>query len=164
MRINKFFLKYIVIVIICIALCFAIYPFYIRWITGNYAKRFSVVLNSHDMKRYDSFFSKDTIFELDGKQIKYVDVKENMGKMQAFTSTGSYGHLRESYNYKDLIMSRSYTVSFYLPIYDCPDRGNMFIGGYMILKRKWLFLFDIEKIIFDEEGEGESFLKDFLGI
>lgn len=163
-----------IIAIVCIALYFTIYPLYIRWISGNYAKKFADVLNSHDMERYDDFFSKDTIFELSGRQIKYIDAKENMEKMQAFTSTSSYGSLEEWYDYKELIMltclRKEYTVDLYLPISDYQDGENtlhVFIEGEMILKRKWMFFFDIEKVTFydgDTDGDDTKFLEDFLGI
>ena len=134
-----------IIAIVCIILYFTIYPLYIRWIAGNYAKKFSDVLNSHDME-----------------------------KMQAFTSKGSYGRLEEWYDYKELIMitclRKEYTVDFFLPISDYHDGKDTkpFIEGEMILKRKWMFFFDIEKVTFyvgytDDDGDTE-FLEDFLGI
>lgn len=65
------------------------------------------------------FFSKDTIFELNGKQITYADAKENMEKMQAFTSRFSYGHLEEWTNRKEFFavaISKEYSVCLRLPI------------------------------------------------
>lgn len=96
---SKSHFKVIVLLIICIVLYLIIYPFYIRWIAGSCAKKFAYVLNSHDMEKYDNFFSEDTVFELNGKQIKYEDAKENMEKVQTFTCDGSYGHLEEEYDF-----------------------------------------------------------------
>lgn len=57
-----------------------------------------------------------------------------------------------------------YRVFLMLSISDYQDGENIFIEGEMILKRKCFFFFDIEKVTFYEGGEGERFLKDFLGI
>ena len=167
MRVNVSHFKGIMIItIICIALYFTIYPIYIKCIAGNYARKFADVLNSHDVEKYDVFFSEDTVFELNGKEIKYVDAKENMEKVQAFTSRYSYGHLDEWFDFKELIVNtyirKEYTVSLMLPISDYQDGENIFIEGEMILKRKWIFFFDIERVTFYDDKEG--FLKDFLGI
>lgn len=95
-----------------------------------------------------------------------MDAKENMEKVQAFTSRYSYGHLDEWFDFKELIVNtyirKEYTVSLMLPISDYQDGENIFIEGEMILKRKWIFFFDIERVTFYDDKEG--FLKDFLGI
>ena len=177
MRVNRLrFKRIMIIAIVCIALYFTIYPLYIKWIAGNYAKKFSDVLNSHDMEMYDNFFSKDTIFEFEssGRQIKYIDAKKNMEKMQAFTSKGSYGHLEEWFDFKEFIMNairKEYCVYLRLPISDYQNGENIvevgIIEGEMILKRKWMFFFDIEKVTFyvsDTDDDDIEFLEDFLGI
>lgn len=167
---SKSHFKVIVFLIICIVLYLIIYPFYIRWIAGNYAKEFAYVLNSHDMKKYDKFFSEDTVFELNDRQIKYADAKENMKKVQAFTSKGSYGHLEEEYDFWELIMNvyvkKEYTVSLMLPVWDYRVGEHIItvgiIEGEMILKRKAIFFYDIEQVTFYDDREG--FIEDFIGI
>ena len=167
---SKSHFKVIVFLIICIVLYLIIYPFYIRWIAGNYAKEFAHVLNSHDMEKYDKFFSEDTVFELNGKQIKYEDAKENMKKVQAFTSKGSYGHLEEEYDFWELIMNvyvkKEYTVSLMLPVWDYRVGEHIItvgiIEGEMILKRKAIFFYDIEQVTFYDDRE--EFIEAFIGI
>ena len=116
------YIKGIVILIILITLLFVIYPFYIRWIAGNYAMNFEDVLNFHDMEKYDNFFSEDTVFRLEDRQMKYVNAKENMVKVQTFTSNSSYGHLEEYDDFKDLFVNtyirKESTVTLMLPISD----------------------------------------------
>lgn len=158
----------LIVISLCIPLCF-VYPWYVHWVGGKYAQQFSVVLDSHDMEQYDKFFSEDTIFELNGKQIKYIDAKENMQKMQSFTSRGSYGHLDEWFDFEEYIMNnirKEYNVSLMLPISDYQNGEDIvqvgIIEGEMVLKRKWIFFFDIEKVTFDYDKVG--FLEQFLGI
>ena len=116
------YIKGIVILIILITLLFVIYPFYIRWIAGNYARKFADVLNLHDMEKYDKFFSEDTVFRLEDRQMKYVNAKENMVKVQTFTSNSSYGHLEVYVDFNDLFVNTyimiEYTVTLWLPISD----------------------------------------------
>lgn len=167
---SKSHFKVIVFLIICIVLYLIISPFYIRWIAGNYAKKFAHVLNSHDMEKYDKFFSEDTVFELNGKQIKYEDAKENMEKVQTFTCDGSYGHLEEEYDFWKSIMNayvkKEYTVSLMLPVWDYQVGEHIItvgiIEGEMILKRKAIFFYDIEQVTFYDDREG--FIEDFIGI
>lgn len=158
--------KGIIIGIICIAIYFAVCPLYIKWVFGNYTRQFADVLNSHDMVRYDDFFAEDTVFELDGRQIKYADAKENMENMQTFTSVGSYGFLDEWFAFKEYIMEavrKEHRGCLMLPLSDSQN-GKLFIEGEIILERKWLFFFDIEKVTFYEGDDEDRFLKDFLGI
>ena len=167
---GKVKFKVIAFFIICIVLYLIIYPFYIRWVAGNYTKEFAHVLNSHDMEKYDKFFSEDTVFELNGRQVKYADAKENMEKVQAFTSGGSYGHLEETYDFWELIMNvyvkKEYNVSLMLPVWDYQAGEHIIpvgiIEGEMILKRKAIFFYDIEQVTFYDDKEG--FLKDFIGL
>ncbi len=119
MRVKISYLKIIMIMIACTALYFMICPWYVKGVAGIYTRNFADVLNSHNTKSYDRFFSKDTIFELNGKQITYADAKENMEKMQAFTSRFSYGHLEEWTNRKEFFavaISKEYSVCLRLPI------------------------------------------------
>ncbi len=117
--------------------------------------------------RYDSFFSEDTIFELDGRQVKYIDAKESMEKLQAFTSKDSYGNLEEWDDFKEWLMitcfRNEYTVEFFLPVdyQDGENTAHVFIEGEMILRRKGMFFFDIEKVTFYDDNIG--FLEEFLG-
>lgn len=167
---RKTKLKVITFLITCIVLYLIIYPFYIRWIAGNYTKKFAYVLNSHDMKKYDKFFTEDTVFELNGRQIKYADAKENMEKVQTFTSKDSYGHLEEEYDFwkwiKNVYVKKEYTVSLMLPVWDYRVGEHIIpvgiIEGEMILKRKAIFFYNIEQVTFYDDREG--FLKDFIGI
>ncbi|MDE6844258.1 MAG: hypothetical protein K2J99_00620 [Lachnospiraceae bacterium] len=164
------YFKRIVIPIVLSALFFVIYPFCIRWIAGNYAKKIANVLNSHDMEKYDNFFSEDTVFKLNDRQIKYVNAKENMVKVQTFTSSGSYGHLEEYDDFRELFVNtyikKEYTVSLMLPISDYQKGDDIVhvgtIEGEMVLKRKWLFFFDIEQVTF--YGDGKGFIKEFIGV
>lgn len=92
-----------------------------------------------------------------------------MEKEQAFTSKSSYGYLDEWFDFKEFIMEailKEHMACLMLSVSDCPDRENMFIEADIILERKWIFFFNIEKVIFDEEegSEEERFIKDFLGI
>lgn len=170
MRVNMSYIKRIVIPIILITLLFVIYPFYIRWIAGNYARKFADVLNSHDIENYDKFFSEDTVFKLDNRQMKYINAKENMVKVQTFTSNGSYGHLEEYDDFKDLFVNtyirKESTVTFMLPISDYQNGDDIvnvgIIEGEMVLQRKWLFFFDIEQVTFYSDSNG--FIKEFTGI
>ena len=122
------------------------------------------------MKKYDKFFSEDTVFELNDRQIKYADAKENMKKVQAFTIKGSYGHLEEEYDFWESIMNvyvkKEYTVSLMLPVWDYQAGEHIItvgiIEGEMILKRKAIIFYDIEQVTFYDDKEG--FLKDFIGI
>ena len=167
---SKSYFKVTAFFIICIVLYLIIYPFYIRWVAGNYAKEFAHVLNSHDMKKYDKFFSEDTVFELSDRQVKYADAKENMEKVQAFTCEGSYGHLEEEYDFWELIkhvyVKKEYNVSLMLPVWDYQAGEHIItvgiIEGEMILKRKAIIFYDIEQVTFYDDKEG--FLKDFIGI
>ena len=167
---SKPHFKVIIFLIICIVLYLIIYPFYIRWVAGNYTKEFAHVLNSHDMEKYDRFFSKDTVFELNGRQVKYTDARENMEKVQTFTREGSYGHLEEEHDFWELIkhvyVKKEYNVSLMLPVWDYQAGEHIIpvgiIEGEMILKRKAIIFYDIEQVTFYDDKEG--FLKDFIGI
>ena len=167
---SKLHFKVIAFLIFCIVLYLIAYPFYIRWIAGNYAKEFAHVLNSHDTKKYDKFFCEDTVFELNGRQIKYADAKENMEKVQTFTCEGSYGHLEEECDFwefiKHVYVKKDYTVSLMLPVWDYRVGEHIItvgiIEGEMILKRKAIIFYEIEQVTFYDDREG--FLKDFIGI
>lgn len=140
------------------------------WIAGNYVKEIANVLNSHDMEKYNKFFSKDTVFKLNDRQIKYVNAKENMVKVQTFTSSDSYGQLEEYDDFKELFVNtyikKEYTLSLMLPISDYQKGDDIvhvgIIEGEMVLKRKWLFFFDIEQVTF--YGDSKGFIKEFIAM
>lgn len=50
---GKIIRRIIIFITVCTVLYLAIYPCYIRWITGNYAKRFSVVIK--DFSDYSDY-------------------------------------------------------------------------------------------------------------
>lgn len=139
---------------------------YVHWIAGNYTKKFAVVLNSHDMKQYDKFFSKDTVFELNGEEIEYMEARENMEKVQNFKSGGSYGNLSQ---YTNVYFAKEYEVGLMLPITEYDNGEDIvrvgMLEGDIILERRWIFFFRIKKVIFDYryDCDGKEFLEDFLG-
>ena len=75
-----------------------LYPYYVRWSVGNYSKQFATVLDSHSIEQYDQLFSHDTVFEVNGEEIDYFNVRENMIKEKNYNSANSYGNLQEGTN------------------------------------------------------------------
>lgn len=156
-------LMWIGLVVIIAAFLCAVYPLYVHWVAGNYTKKFAVVLNSHDMKQYDRFFSKSTVFELDGEEIEYSEARENMEKLQNFLCGSSYGNLSQ---YTKVYFDKEYEVGLMLPITEYNNGEEIvrvgMLEGDIILERKWIFFFRIKKVIFGYDNEG--FLEDFIGI
>lgn len=163
MRKVKNKLMWIGLVLLIAAFLCAVYPLYVHWVASNYTKKFAVVLNSHDMKQYDRFFSKSTVFELDGEEIEYSKARDNMEKVQSFSSSSSYGNLSQ---YTNVYFDKEYDVGLMLPITEYDNGKDIvrvgMLEGDIILERKWIFFFRIKKVIFSYDNEG--FLEDFIGI
>ena len=140
---------------------FLVYPLYVHWIAGQYAKQFGIILDSHDMEKYDSSFDEDTLFVWNGKEVCYSDARNNMNQLKSFTSAGAYGHLDGDAN---LYADREYIVSLMLPISNFDDgtviREVGILEGEFTIQRKWLFFFHIKQVIFYDDKEG--FLERFL--
>lgn len=159
--VNK--LKWIGLIVLIVAFIGAVYPLYVHWVAGNYTKKFAIILNSHDMKQYDKFFSKDTVFELNGEEIEYSKARENMEKVQKFSCGSSYGNESLVTN---VYFEKEFDVGLMLPIAEYDNGEDIVKVGMLeadiILERKWIFFFSIKNVIFDYDNEG--FLENFLGI
>lgn len=156
-------LIWIGLIILIVAFICAVYPLYVHWVAGNYTKKFAVVLNSHDIKQYDKFFFKDTVFELNGEEIEYSKARENMEKVQEFSCGSSYGNESLVTN---VYFKKEYDVGLMLPIIDYNNgKGFATLGileADITLERRWIFFFRIKKVSFYDDKEG--FLENFLGI
>lgn len=161
MRVRKQII-WISLILILFLIFLLAYPLYVHWIAGHYAKQFGIILDLHDMQKYDSFFDEDTLFVWNGKQILYSDARNNMNQLKSFTSAGAYGHLDEDTN---VYTDREYVVSLMLPISDFDEgaatREPGILEGEFIIQRKWLFFFRIKQVYFFDDKEG--FLDRFLG-
>lgn len=155
MRINKLYM--IAIFVFFIASFIIVYPYYIHWIVGYYSKQFAVVLDSHNIERYDHFFSEHTVFEVNGKKVNYLNARESMIKEKKYNSAYSYGSLQEGIN---VFTNKEYVSSLMLPIGNYNEHYFM-LEGEFILRRKFLFFFEIEEVFFYEDHEG--FLEEILG-
>lgn len=134
------------------------YPQYVRYAAGYYAKQFATVLNTHNIEQYNQFFSEDTIFVVKGKEINYLNARNNMAEKKTYNSAYSYGHLKEGTN---VFIGKKYISSLMLPITDY-NKHNFTLEGEFVLQRKFLFFFEIEKVIFYDDQEG--FLEDNLEV
>lgn len=119
------------------------YPLYVRYVAVNYAREFATVLNSHDIKKYDAFFEKDTVFKYGGKEITYADVREQLAKNQNFESADSYGHLEENIG---IFCTKEYRVSLMLPISTYDDEFSGIVEGWFVLQRKCMLFFEIKEV------------------
>ncbi len=119
------------------------YPLYVRYVAGNYAKEFAVVLNSHDMKKYDAFFNEDTVFRYGDKEITYADARKHISQIREFESKDSYGHLDENTN---VFAEKEYEVSLMLPVRVNNGEFNGILEGWLVLKRKCIFLSEIKEV------------------
>ncbi|MCM1049480.1 MAG: hypothetical protein NC433_13770 [Clostridiales bacterium] len=156
-------LMWIGLIGLIVALLCVIYPLYVHGVEGNYTKKFAVVLNSHDMRQYDKFFSKDTVFELNGEEVEYSKAREAMEKVQKFSCGSSYGDLGE---FTDVYLQKEYEFGLMLPVSEYDNGKDIVKIGMLeadiIMERKFLFFFSIKKVIFYYDKEG--FLENFLGI
>lgn len=130
--------------IVFLLIYIALYPLYVKAVCNwGYALNFAKVLDTHDLKVYDMFFSKDTVFNINGEEMTYLEFRERIADNQGFDAYGSYGHVGEN---SQLYGNTEFTISLMLPI------EGVFAGyeskgmneGEIIVKNYGLLFFKIE--------------------
>lgn len=123
--------------VLLIACVVALYPLYIKWLTGRYAKQFAEVFSSHNVEEWDKLFGNDTVFEWENQTVIYSDIRTLIEDKESFTCEYSYGHLHEETN---VYLDNEYMVSLMLPIESYNDgtgiRRPGSLEGEFVLARK----------------------------
>lgn len=89
-RLKRKLKKMFFILVSLIIIVGVIYPLLIIYTVRVSGKKFVKVMNSHDLRRYDAYFSHDTIFIVNGKKIKYSDIREKIVEKEFYIKEDSF--------------------------------------------------------------------------
>ena len=138
--------KLFLIVISILIIAGIIYPLLIIYTVRTSGKEFVKVMNSHDLNRYDRYFLPDTIFIVNGKRIRYSDVREKIVEKEFYIKEDSFyapADVPFDTEYVDYFKKVEFQVGLHGGIVSKYGENNnveVSIDGILVLKRYGLVL------------------------
>lgn len=145
--------KMFFILISLIIIVGVIYPLLIIYTVRTFGKEFVKVMNSHDLRRYDGYFSPDTIFIVNGKKIKYSDIREKIVEKEFYIKEDSFYTPTDvpfGTEYIDYFKEMEFQVGLHGGIVSKYGENNIEVNidGILVLKKYGLVL-QVEEISLD---------------
>ena len=97
-------------------------------------------MNSHDLRRYDGYFSPDTIFIVNGKKFKYSDIREKIVEKEFYIKEDSFYTPTDvpfETEYIDYFKEMEFQVGVHGGIISKYEENNIEVNidGILVLKR-----------------------------
>ena len=132
---NIFFLLISLIILVGV-----IYPLLIIYTVRTSGKEFVKVMNSHDLRRYDGYFSPDTIFIVNGKKFNYSDIREKIVEKEFYIKEDSFYTPTDvpfETEYIDYFKEMEFQVGLHGGIISKYEENNIEVNidGILVLKR-----------------------------